>query len=77
MNPQEVFPRRGQNWDAHYHYREYTLNELVHFATEAGGRVVESSYSACWDESEVVAGMQLEAQLSELVLLVAPGSPPN
>jgi SAM-dependent methyltransferase len=73
-NPQEVYPRRGQNWDAHYHYREYTLPELVRFTAEAGGQVIRSGYSACWDEPEVLAGICPEERLSQLVLLIAPGA---
>lgn len=48
-NPQAVYPRRGGNWDAHHHFREFAMAELHGFVAEAGGRVAESYYSRCWD----------------------------
>jgi SAM-dependent methyltransferase len=48
-NPQAVYPRRGENWDAHHHFHEYGMDELRRHAVDAGGRVVESYYSRCWD----------------------------
>ncbi len=48
-NPQQVFPRDGESWDAHYHSREYSMSELVEFVREAGGRVRALHFSACWD----------------------------
>ena len=48
-NPQAVYPRRGQNWDAHHHFREMTMAELHAFTEAAGGRVTTSYFSACWD----------------------------
>ena len=48
-NPQQVFPRGDENWDAHYHSREYSMSELVEFVREAGGRVRALYFSSCWD----------------------------
>lgn len=49
-NPQAVYPARGQNWDAHHHFREYCLRELLDFAVQAGGEVETHLFSACWDD---------------------------
>ncbi len=48
-NPQSIFPKSGENADAHHHYREYSLPELVQFTREAGGRIAHAAYSDCWD----------------------------
>jgi 2-polyprenyl-3-methyl-5-hydroxy-6-metoxy-1,4-benzoquinol methylase len=52
-HPMPVYPRQGENKDHHHHFREYSLKELVAFTQEAGGNVVESQYSDCWDDEEV------------------------
>lgn len=39
QNPQPMFPGKEANWDAHYHFREYTMREileLVHGGRAAG-----------------------------------------
>lgn len=70
-NPQAIYPRRGQNWDAHHHFREMTMQELLEFTRDAGGRVVASYYSACWDGEAVRSGPVEER--SNLVLVAAAG----
>jgi hypothetical protein len=52
-NPQDLFPPRGANWDAHFHFREYCMTELLDFVTRAGGRVEAAYFSDCWDGPEV------------------------
>lgn len=72
VNPQDVFPPRGQNWDAHYHFREYTMRELLQFAREAGGSVEVAYYSSCWDSPELVRERLTRhpEHQSDLVLLI-------
>jgi SAM-dependent methyltransferase len=48
-NPQPPYPPAGDNWDRHYHYREYAAPELLRFIREAGGDVIAFYFSACWD----------------------------
>lgn len=55
-NPQPPFPRRGENWDAHHHFHEFTMSELLQCIEQAGGRVVHRYFSACWDGPEVRDG---------------------
>jgi SAM-dependent methyltransferase len=67
-NPQAIYPRRGENWDAHHHFREFGMAELEAFAQQAGGRIVERHYSACW---EVDARWPARyAERSNLVLVI-------
>ncbi len=54
-NPQTVYPRQDDNWDAHHHYREYAAKELFNFITEAGGRVDGFYFSDCWPEDKEIA----------------------
>lgn len=49
-NPQQIFPRRGENYDAHHHFREYSMNELLRFIQESGGEVENYYFSDCWDD---------------------------
>jgi len=68
-NPQAVYPRRGQNWDAHHHFREYCLSELQQFVAEAGGRILTHYYSACWDGPAIRAADP--SLRSNIVLVIA------
>ena len=51
-NPQETYPAGNNNWDAHFHVREYCAGELAQFVEEAGGECVAFYYSNCWDLHE-------------------------
>ena len=51
-NPQMFYPRQDGNWDAHYHYREYSAKELFTCITESGGEVQGFYFSGCWDEAK-------------------------
>jgi hypothetical protein len=72
INPQVVFPKRGENFDAHHHYREYDMEELVRFVGEAGGKVVARYFSGCWDEDALLSGILKEhpERKANLVLVV-------
>lgn len=48
-NPQAVYPARDGNWDAHFHYREFDMRELIAFATAAGAEVRAAYFSGCWE----------------------------
>jgi len=76
-NPQMVFPRRGENRDAHHHFREYEMEELVAFATEAGGIVVDRRFSGCWDDPALLTGALHDRpdEWSNLVLLIGRAVP--
>jgi SAM-dependent methyltransferase len=49
-NPQAPYPPTGDNWDRHYHYREYAAPELARFLREAGGEIIAFYFSDCWDD---------------------------
>ena len=71
-NPQQVFPRGDENWDAHYHSREYSMSELVEFVKEARGRVRAVHFSSCWDGPEHARHLaQHPDQRSTLVVVVS------
>ena len=63
------------NWDAHHHFREVSMDELVRFAQEAGGKIVMQSFSACWDGPAVRRGTP--SQRSNLVLVIGPRNAPG
>jgi hypothetical protein len=75
-NPQYIYPRQGENWDAHHHYREYEMKELLHFIKEAGGEVVQYYYSDCWDDPRLVKTFlsRYPDQASNLVVITRPKS---
>lgn len=52
INPQAVYPAPGGNWDAHYHFREYGLKELLNHIRQANGQVKGFYFSDCWENSE-------------------------
>jgi hypothetical protein len=54
-NPQPIYPRQDDNWDAHHHYREYAAKEVFKFIDEAGGKVCAFYFSDCWKEEQEVA----------------------
>jgi len=72
INPQMVYPGLEKNRDAHHHFREYEMNELLHFIEEAGGEVVENYFSGCWDNPELLAGVLKEhpEQQSNMVFVI-------
>jgi hypothetical protein len=49
-NPLPVYPRAEDNWDFHYHHREYGMAELLRFCGEASLQVRACYFSDCWDE---------------------------
>lgn len=72
VNPQMVYPGAGKNKDAHHHFREYEMNELLQFIREAGGETVENYFSGCWDNPELSEGILKEhpQQKSNLVFVI-------
>jgi hypothetical protein len=71
-NPQQVFPPGNDNWDAHYHAREYSMIELVEFVKEARGRVRALHFSSCWDAPEAARYLaQYPDQRGSLVVVVS------
>lgn len=76
LNPQHIFPKRGENWDAHHHFREYEMNELINFINEAGGDMVNFYYSDCWDDQELINGILSEHPdwKSCLVIIATPNT---
>jgi SAM-dependent methyltransferase len=71
-NPQLVFPRRGQDRDAGFHFREYTMLELIDFFEQAGGAIVKAHFSDCWDDPSVRAQLDRTPQLrSDLMVVIS------
>ncbi len=72
VNPQMVYPGVEKNKDAHHHFREYEMNELLQFTAEAGGGIVENYFSGCWDNPELLEGILKDhpGQKSNLVFLI-------
>ena len=71
-NPQQVFPPGDENWDAHYHSREYSMSELVEFVKEARGRVRALHFSSCWDAPEDARHLEEHPdQRGSLVIVVS------
>ena len=54
-NPQPVYPRQDENWDAHHHYREYAAKELFQLIGDAGGVTAAFYFSDCWKEDKEIA----------------------
>lgn len=70
-SPVEQFPRRGEDPSASMHFREYTLDELVQFANNGGGRVVKAVYStSMFNEQNNPAFDTRPEYSSNLMLLV-------
>lgn len=70
-SPQPVFPRRGEDRDAGFHFREYTMLELIDFFKNAGGEIVEAHFSDCWDNTSDHAKLERAPQFrSDLMVVV-------
>ena len=48
-NPSPPFDDYDRNRDAHFHFREYTVRELLSEITYVGGARVDVILSNCWD----------------------------
>ena len=70
VNPQEVYPASGGNWDAHFHHREFGVRELLAFAEAAGGRVQACYFSSCWDAPGLASGH--DESLGNIVMVLSP-----
>lgn len=70
-NPQAVMPRRGEDDDSGYHFREYALYELVDAIQRAGGKVVKAAYSDVWHDDLTKQLLQTTPHLRSNLLIVA------
>jgi hypothetical protein len=52
-NPQARFSRKVGNATAHYHLREYSVQELLQAVALAGGVVQQMMLSDCWDRANL------------------------
>ena len=68
-NPQELYPKKSDNLDAHYHHREYEMMELCEIFKTCGGNIVYSYWSDCWDE-KCIEKLVPNCMFSNLVFLV-------
>lgn len=74
-NPQQMYPRSGENADAHYHVREYSMVELIEAVQEAGGQVRALYFSTCWDDPQELDSLrERPAEAANLVLVAARAS---
>jgi len=70
-NPQQVFPRRGEDKYASHHFREYSMPELLSFVEEAGGQVVKAYYSDCWHDECTKRALENYPELRSNLVIVA------
>lgn len=70
-NPQQLYPRRGDNVDAHHHVREYSMVELIEAVQEAGGQVRGLHFSTCWDDPQELDSLRAHPAESGNLVLVA------
>ena len=72
INPQMVYSKRGGNKDAHHHFREFAMQELLDFVDEAGGKTIVHYFSSCWDavDPQNPGTSDPPEQRSNLVLLI-------
>ena len=74
-NPQQMYPRRGDNADAHHHVREYSMVELIEAVQEAGGEVRALNFSTCWDDPQELDSLrERPAESGNLVLIAGRAS---
>jgi hypothetical protein len=71
QNPQPIFPRRGEDTSASHHFRESSLVELIQFVEQAGGNVVEVSYSDCWEDERTKPLLAEHPELRSNLVVVA------
>ena len=70
-NPQQLYPRRGDNADGHHHAREYSMVELIEAVQEAGGQVRALHFSTCWDDPQELDSLRERPAESGNLVLVA------
>jgi SAM-dependent methyltransferase len=76
-NPQQMYPRRGDNIDAHHHVREYSMVELIEAVREAGGQLRALYFSMCWDDPQELDSLRERPAESGNLVLVAGHAPSN
>ena len=76
-NPQSCYPGLDDNWDAHHHYREYSMPEMVEIIHAAGGKIQTCYFSDCWDKKKDRHLELHPAERAGLVLVVSKGDMEN
>lgn len=73
-HPGQLYRRRGKDdKSASMHVREYTLNELIRFSEEAGGKIIKGIYSGAFSKEHENPFLQkMPEYFSNLLILVAP-----
>jgi SAM-dependent methyltransferase len=74
-NPQPDFSRYQDNLDAHQHFREYTVAELLNEVRHANGVVEAVAFSNCWDHPDY--SQPAEAMFRSNLVLIAAANPPE
>ncbi len=70
-NPQSIFPGIGMNRDHGHHFREYTMGEILNFTRNAKGRIVNASYSDCWDDNGLAEFFSTHPEQKSNLIIVA------
>lgn len=69
-NPQQVYPAGDDNWDAHFHHREFSVKELLSQVQQAGGCCRAFYFSDCWDDDEQAPRPLPIVERSNLVMVI-------
>jgi len=69
-NPQQVYPAGDDNWDAHFHHREFSAKELLSQIQQAGGNCLAFYFSDCWDDDEQTPNPLPIAERGNLVAVI-------
>jgi SAM-dependent methyltransferase len=70
-HPQPIFPRRNEDKFASYHFREYSMLELIDFVKQAGGKIIKASYSDCWQDEATKKALETHPELRSNLVIVA------
>lgn len=68
-NPQEFYPKKFENYDAHYHHREYEMKEMIELVESCNGEIIYAYWSDCWDNKNQDTRVP-NCMLSNLVFLI-------
>ncbi len=70
-NPAAMFNTYRENINAHFHFREYTIAELIEIAENCSLRVNLAAFSNCWDQGQYQTENDFSLR-SNLVMLLSP-----
>lgn len=70
-NPIDPYPGDEENWDCHYYFREYSMNELLEYVEKTGGRVVAFYFSHCVDKEELLSYLKDHEDEKGTLIVVA------